>query len=58
MAYRYEDIGCAFAVIDEAGALFILGACAAFVSYLLDKARPNGGLIKILPGATSHHRFE
>ena len=30
------------AKVDEADALFMLGACAAFVSYLLNKARPNG----------------
>ena len=33
------------AKVDEADALFMLGACAAFVSYLLSKAR-IGGLIK------------
>jgi hypothetical protein len=28
--------------VDEADALFMIGACAAFVSYLLNKARTNG----------------
>jgi hypothetical protein len=30
------------AKVDEADALFILGACAAFVSYLINKARSSG----------------
>jgi hypothetical protein len=30
------------AKVDEADALFMIGACAAFVSYLLNKARTNG----------------
>jgi hypothetical protein len=30
------------AKVDEADALFMMGACAAFVSYLLNKARTNG----------------
>jgi hypothetical protein len=30
------------AKVDEADALFMLGSCAAFVSYLLSKARLNG----------------
>jgi hypothetical protein len=30
------------AKVDEADAMFMLGACAAFVSYLLNKARSNG----------------
>jgi hypothetical protein len=30
------------AKVDETDALFMLGACAAFVSYLINKARPNG----------------
>ena len=30
------------AKVDEADALFMLGACAAFVSYLINKARSNG----------------
>ena len=30
------------AKVDEADALFMLGACAAFVSYLINKARLNG----------------
>lgn len=30
------------AKVDEADALFMIGACAAFVSYLLNKARANG----------------
>lgn len=32
------------AKVDEAEALFMIGACAAFVSYLLNKARTNGVL--------------
>jgi hypothetical protein len=32
------------AKVDEADALFMIGACAAFVSYLLNKARTNGFL--------------
>jgi hypothetical protein len=34
------------AKVDEADALFMLGACAAFVSYLINKARPTGLLDK------------
>ncbi|MDT4737073.1 hypothetical protein [Bradyrhizobium sp. WYCCWR 12699] len=30
------------AKVDEADALFMLGACAAFVSYVLNKARSTG----------------
>jgi hypothetical protein len=30
------------AKVDEADALFMLGACAAFVSYLINKARSSG----------------
>jgi hypothetical protein len=30
------------AKVDEADALFMLGACAAFISYLINKARMNG----------------
>ena len=30
------------AKVDEADALFMFGACAAFVSYLINKARLNG----------------
>jgi hypothetical protein len=30
------------AKVDEADALFMFGACAAFVSYLINKARSNG----------------
>jgi len=30
------------AKVDEADALFMLGACAAFVSYLITKARMSG----------------
>ena len=30
------------AKVDEADALFTLGACAAFVSYLINKARMSG----------------
>ncbi|MCK1391622.1 hypothetical protein [Bradyrhizobium sp. 1] len=30
------------AKVDEADALFMLGACAAFVSYMINKARSNG----------------
>jgi hypothetical protein len=32
------------AKVDEADALFMIGACAAFVSYLLNKARTSGVL--------------
>lgn len=28
--------------VDETDAMFMLGACAAFVSYLINKARLNG----------------
>ena len=31
---------------DEADALFMIGACAAFVSYLLNKARTNGSFVR------------
>jgi hypothetical protein len=34
------------AKVDEADALFMLGACAAFVSYLINKAQANGLLSK------------
>jgi hypothetical protein len=30
------------AKVDETDALFMLGACAAFVSYILNKARSTG----------------
>ncbi|MDI3562541.1 hypothetical protein [Bradyrhizobium sp. Arg816] len=30
------------AKVDETDALFMFGACAAFVSYLIGKARANG----------------
>jgi hypothetical protein len=40
------------ALVDEADALFMLGACASFVSYLINKARSAGFLDrKILDGA-------
>jgi hypothetical protein len=34
------------AKVDEADALFMIGACAAFVSYLLNKARTNGSFVR------------
>jgi hypothetical protein len=32
--------------VDDADALFMIGACAAFVSYLISKARSAGLLTK------------
>jgi hypothetical protein len=34
------------AKVDETDALFLLGACAAFVSYVLNKARSTGLLVE------------
>ncbi|HTG07978.1 MAG TPA: hypothetical protein VK635_28520 [Bradyrhizobium sp.] len=34
------------AKVAEADALFMIGACAAFVSYLLNKARTNGSFVR------------
>jgi hypothetical protein len=39
---RHALLDDATAKVDEADALFMLGACAAFVSYLINKARSNG----------------
>jgi hypothetical protein len=39
---RHALIDDATAKVDETDAMFMLGACAAFVSYLINKARANG----------------
>ena len=39
---RHALLDAGEAKVDEADALFMIGACAAFVSYLLNKARTNG----------------
>lgn len=47
-AYTSDESGIRHALlessanVDEADALFMIGSCAAFVSYLLNKARSNG----------------
>lgn len=42
---RHALIDDANAKVDEADALFMIGACAAFVSYLINKSR-SAGLLK------------
>lgn len=39
---RYSLVLDDAAKVDEADALFMFGACAAFISYLISKARING----------------
>lgn len=43
---RHPLIDEPFATVDETDALFMIGACAAFVSYLINKARTAGLLDK------------
>jgi hypothetical protein len=43
----------ASAKVDETDALFMIGACAAFVSYLINKSRAAGLLRKVWPLAAS-----
>jgi hypothetical protein len=39
---RHPLLESAAAQVDETDALFMIGACAAFVSYLINKARAAG----------------
>jgi hypothetical protein len=39
---RHALLESGLAKVDEADAVFMIGACAAFVSYLINKARSNG----------------
>jgi hypothetical protein len=43
---RHPLLDARSAKVDEADALFMIGACAAFVSYLINKARSAGLLQK------------
>jgi hypothetical protein len=44
------------AKVDETHALFMIGACAAFVSYLINKARAAGILVSKNDGTASINR--
>jgi hypothetical protein len=39
---RHPSIDDPNAKVDEADAMFIIGACSAFVSYLINKSRVSG----------------
>jgi hypothetical protein len=43
---RHPLLDDASSKVDETDALFMIGACAAFVSYLINKARAAGLLTK------------
>lgn len=43
---RHPLLDCSHPKVDEADALFMLGACASFVSYMINKARDAGLLAK------------